>query len=77
MARRLGMDVGGIAYHVLNRRVARMTIFETGEDYAAFGKVLDEAYQPEKGMGGAARTATAPMPGDLPSGGPLFRLSSC
>ena len=45
MPRRLRMDVGGIAYHVLNRRVARMTIFEKGEDYAAFENVLDEAYQ--------------------------------
>jgi len=39
------MDVGGIVYHVLNRRVGRMTLFEKGEDYAAFEKVLDEAHQ--------------------------------
>jgi putative transposase len=36
-------DVGGIVYHVLNRRVGRETIFKKDEDYAAFERVLGEA----------------------------------
>ncbi|MCK4627231.1 MAG: transposase [Phycisphaerae bacterium] len=44
MARRLRIDRGGIAYHVLNRRVGRLPLFEKHEDYVAFEKVLDEAY---------------------------------
>ena len=43
MPRRLRIDRGGIAYHVLNRRVGRLKLFEKDEDYAAFEKVLDEA----------------------------------
>jgi len=34
---------GGLVYHVLNRANARMTIFETHEDYEAFERVLEEA----------------------------------
>ena len=37
------MDVGGVVYHVLNRRVGRLTLFDTGGDYEAFEKVLEEA----------------------------------
>ena len=44
MARRLRIDRGGIAYHVLNRRVGRLPLFEKDEDYAAFEKVLDQAH---------------------------------
>ncbi|MCK4658390.1 MAG: transposase, partial [Phycisphaerae bacterium] len=44
MARCLRIDRGGIAYHVLNRRVGRLPLFEKHEDYVAFEKVLDEAY---------------------------------
>ena len=44
MPRRLRIDVGGIVYHVLNRRVGRMTIFDGESDYAAFVELLDEAY---------------------------------
>ncbi|MGD2110566.1 MAG: transposase [Phycisphaerae bacterium] len=43
MARRLRIDRGGIAYHVLNRRVGRLPLFEKDEDYAAFEEVLDQA----------------------------------
>ena len=32
----------GDVFHVLNRAVARLTIFEKPEDYAAFMRVLDE-----------------------------------
>jgi putative transposase len=32
----------GVAYHLLNRRVMRLTIFEKEEDYAAFERVLAE-----------------------------------
>ena len=45
MPKRLRMDVGGIGYRVLNQHVARMTILEKDNDYAAFEKVLDEAYR--------------------------------
>jgi len=42
MARSPRIDVGGIAYHVINRRVAREILFEDDGDYAAFEKALDE-----------------------------------
>ena len=42
------MDIGNIVYHVLNRRVGRMTLFEKNEDYAAFEKALTVA---EKSIG--------------------------
>ncbi len=38
------MDVGGIVYHVLNRRVGRLPIFEKDSDYAAFVKILNDPY---------------------------------
>ena len=44
MARRLRIDVGGFVYHVLNRRVGRLTLFDRDNDYAAFLKVLGEAH---------------------------------
>ena len=44
MARRLRIDRGRIAYHVLNRRVGRSSLFKKDDDYAAFEKVLDEAH---------------------------------
>ncbi|MDR3633592.1 MAG: transposase, partial [Isosphaeraceae bacterium] len=34
---------GGLIYHVLNRANARQTIFEDGDDYDAFLRVLAEA----------------------------------
>ena len=35
----------GFIYHVLNRANARMTIFESDEDYAAFERILSEAVE--------------------------------
>ena len=32
-------------FHVLNRAVARLTLFEKPEDYEAFERVLAEAHQ--------------------------------
>jgi len=37
MPRRPRIATGGLAYHVLNRRVGRLPLFETAGDYAAFG----------------------------------------
>lgn len=45
MARRLRIDLGGVVYHVLNRRVGRLPLFTKDDDYAAFLKVLDEAQE--------------------------------
>ena len=38
MPRRPRIATGGLAYHVLNRRVGRLPLFETTGDYAAFEK---------------------------------------
>jgi putative transposase len=43
MPRRLRFASGGFVYHVLNRAVARATIFDKSADYAAFEKVLKQA----------------------------------
>ena len=42
MPRRLRETAGGIVYHVLNRAVGRMTLFEKEADYLAFEQVLEE-----------------------------------
>ena len=42
MPRRPRLAVGDLAYHVLNRRVGRLPLFEKPADYAAFEKVLAE-----------------------------------
>ena len=44
MARRWRIDRGGVAYHVLNRRVGRLALFKKEEDYTAFEKVLTQAH---------------------------------
>lgn len=44
MPRRLRIDRGGIAYHVLNRRAGRLPLFESDEDYAAFEEVLEQTH---------------------------------
>jgi len=44
MPRRQRVATGGLAYHVLNRRVGRLPLFEKGGDYAAFESILEEAY---------------------------------
>jgi putative transposase len=43
MPRRPRLAAGDLAYHVLNRRVGRLPLFEKPADYAAFEKVLAEA----------------------------------
>jgi putative transposase len=42
MARRLRIVEDGGVYHVLNRRVGRLALFEDEGDYAAFEQVIDE-----------------------------------
>jgi REP element-mobilizing transposase RayT len=42
MPRTRRLAPGGMAFHVLNRRVARLPIFEHDEDYAAFQRVVEE-----------------------------------
>jgi len=37
--------MGGYAYHVINRGVGRMTLFEDDDDYAAFERVMTECQQ--------------------------------
>lgn len=44
MPRRPRAATGGLAYHVLNRRVGRLPLFEKRADYAAFEKILEEAH---------------------------------
>jgi REP element-mobilizing transposase RayT len=39
------LSTSGIAYHVLNRRVGRLELFDKPSDYLAFEKILAEADQ--------------------------------
>ena len=48
MPRRPRLATGGIAYHVLNRRVSRLPLFEKPGDYHAFETVLGEAFERTK-----------------------------
>jgi putative transposase len=43
MPRRPRLAAGNLAYHVLNRRVGRLPLFETPTDYAIFEKILAQA----------------------------------
>lgn len=43
MPRRPRLAASGLAYHVLNRRVGRLPLFEKASDYLAFEKILAEA----------------------------------
>ena len=43
MPRRPRLAAGDLAYHVLNRRVGRLTLFEKSADYSAFETILAEA----------------------------------
>ncbi|MEZ6040125.1 MAG: transposase [Planctomycetaceae bacterium] len=43
MPRRPRICPSGVCFHVLNRAVARLTLFEKPEDYEAFERVLEEA----------------------------------
>jgi hypothetical protein len=45
MPRRPRIAPGGLVYHMLNRAVARLALFEKEADYAAFERVLGEALQ--------------------------------
>lgn len=45
MPRRPRLAAGDLAYHVLNRRVGRLPLFETPADYTAFETILGEAYE--------------------------------
>ena len=45
MPRRPRLSTGGIAYHVLNRRVGRFELFEKPADYSSFEKILAQAHQ--------------------------------
>ena len=38
MPRRPRLATGGLAYHVLNRRIGRLALFEKPADYVAFEK---------------------------------------
>lgn len=44
MPRRPRLAAGDLAYHVLNRRVGRLPLFEKHADYATFEKILAEAH---------------------------------
>jgi putative transposase len=43
MPRRPRLATGGLAYHVLNRRVGRLSLFEKPADYFALEEILQEA----------------------------------
>ncbi len=45
MGRPLRQAAGGVVYHVLNRRVLRLRLFDDAGDYLAFVRVLEEALQ--------------------------------
>jgi putative transposase len=45
MARRVRYSDAGYVYHVLNRAAGRATIFKKPDDYAAFEKILQEAWE--------------------------------
>ena len=45
MPRRPRIATGGLAYHVLNRRVGRWPLFESPKDYALFETILQEAVE--------------------------------
>ena len=44
MPRRSRIAVAGLCYHVLNRGVGRMTLFDKPEDFSAFQKSVGHAY---------------------------------
>src|SRR5881398_2079527 len=45
MPRRARISTGGLAYHILNRRVGRLGLFDKPADYMAFEKILSEAHE--------------------------------
>ena len=66
MPRRPRLSTGGIAYHVLNRRVGRLELFEKPADYSAFEKILAEAHH----RTGIRITAYCLMPNHVLCGAP-------
>lgn len=53
MARRSRIAIAGLGYHVINRRVGGLPLFESYADYATFENILTEAYH-RSGLGLAA-----------------------
>ena len=45
MARRTRCSAAGHVYHVLNRALGRVTLFRKPADYAAFEKILRQAWE--------------------------------
>ena len=45
MGRPLRQALGGVVYHLLNRRVLRLPLFEDDGDYLVFWRVLAEGEQ--------------------------------
>ena len=45
MPRRPRIATGGLAYHVLNRRIGRLPLFESPKDYTLFETILHEAVE--------------------------------
>ena len=45
MARRARVTPGGLVYHVLNRTVARLSLFRKEADYEAFERIMIEAHE--------------------------------
>src|SRR2546427_293514 len=45
MPRRPRISRGGLGYHILNRRVGRLALFDKPADYMAFEKILNEAHE--------------------------------
>lgn len=45
MSRSARIAPGGMVFHVINRGVGRMTIFEKEQDYAAFERILQETLE--------------------------------
>ena len=45
MGRPLRQAVGGVVYHLLNRRVLPLRLFEDDGDYLAFWRILAEVEQ--------------------------------
>ena len=45
MPRRARISTGGLAYHILNRRVGRLALFDKPADYMAFENILNEAHE--------------------------------
>ena len=47
MPRRSRLETVGLAYHVLDRRVGRLPLFETRADYFAFETIIHEVHDRE------------------------------